>query len=97
MIRHASLHEDNVLCLLLLIHLTKQLKCTEASLSRMTSQAYASMNQTDEQLFADEQIQRYDAETIKRRYGEHWRNYASNVREIKQADGSIIRGREKNK
>lgn len=61
----------------------------------MTSQVYAAMNQTDEQLFADEQIERYDAETIKRRYGEHWRNYASNVREIKQADGSIIRGRGK--
>ena len=61
----------------------------------MTSQVYALMNQTDEQLFADEQIERYDAETIKRRYGEHWRNFASNVREIKQPDGSIIRGRRK--
>lgn len=51
------------------------------------------MSNNDEQLFADEQIQRYDADTIKHRYGENWRNYASNVREIKQADGSIVRGK----
>ena len=62
----------------------------------MSNHVYASMNQTDEQLFADEQIQRYDANTIKRRYGENWRNYASNMREIKQADGSIVRGKYKN-
>lgn len=61
----------------------------------MSSHVYAAMNQTDEQLFADEQIQRYDADTIKRRYGENWRNYASNMREIKQADGSIVRGNTK--
>jgi hypothetical protein len=53
---------------------------------------YSSMDNNDDQLFADEQIQRYDADTIKHRYGDNWRNYASNVREIKQADGSIIRG-----
>jgi hypothetical protein len=50
------------------------------------------MHNHDDQLFADEQIQRYDADTIKHRYGDNWRNYASNVREITQADGSIIKG-----
>ena len=50
-------------------------------------------NTDDEQLFSDEQIQRFDAETIKHRFGDNWRNYASNVREVKQADGSIVRGK----
>jgi hypothetical protein len=54
---------------------------------------YPSMNNNDDQIFSDEQIQRYDADTIKHRYGDNWRNYASNVREIKQADGSIVRGK----
>ncbi|CAF2409453.1 unnamed protein product [Rotaria sp. Silwood2] len=53
---------------------------------------YSSAHNNDDQLFANEQIQRYDADTIKNRYGDNWRNYASNVREIKQADGSIVRG-----
>jgi len=51
------------------------------------------MNTNDDQIFSNEQIQRYDADTIKHRYGDNWRNYASNVREIKQADGSIVRGK----
>ncbi len=50
-------------------------------------------NNNDEQLFSDEQIQRFDADTIKHRFGDNWRNYASNVREVKQADGSIVRGK----
>lgn len=54
---------------------------------------YSSMYNNDDQLFANEQIQRYDADTIKNRYGDNWRNYASNVREIKQPDGSILRGK----
>ena len=54
---------------------------------------YSSMNNNDEQLFADEQIQRYDADTIKNRFGDNWRSYASNVREVKQPDGTIVRGK----
>jgi len=50
----------------------------------------------DDELFSNEQIQRYDADTIRNRYGENWRDYASNVREVKQADGSIIRGKREN-
>jgi hypothetical protein len=56
---------------------------------------YTPMHNNDDQLFSDEQIQRFDAKTIKNRYGDNWRSYASNVREIKQADGSIIRGKQK--
>jgi hypothetical protein len=55
--------------------------------------SYPSMCNTDDQLFSDEHIMRYDADTIKHRYGENWRNYASNIREIKQADGTIVRGK----
>ena len=51
-------------------------------------------NNDDDQIFSDERIQRYDVDTIKHRYGDNWRNYASNVREIKQADGSIVRGKQ---
>ena len=52
------------------------------------------MHTNDDQLFSDDQIARYDADTIKHRYGDNWRNYASNIREIKQADGTIVRGNE---
>ena len=37
-------------------------------------------------------IPRFDADTIKNRYGDNWKNFASNVREITQQDGSIIKG-----
>ncbi|CAF0858533.1 unnamed protein product [Adineta steineri] len=55
--------------------------------------SYSAMhnNNNDDQLFSDDQIARYDADTIKNRYGDNWRNYASNIREIKQADGTIVR------
>ncbi len=51
------------------------------------------MSNPNDQLFDDEQIQRYDADTIKNRYGESWKNFASNVREITQPDGSIVKGK----
>lgn len=51
------------------------------------------MPHQDDQLFYDEQIQRYDAATIENRYGDNWRTLASNVREVTQADGSIVKGR----
>jgi len=50
------------------------------------------MPNQDDQLFNDEQIQRFDADTIKNRYGENWKNFASNIREITQPDGSIVKG-----
>ncbi len=46
----------------------------------------------DNQLFYDEQIQRFDADTIKSRYGKNWKNFATNVREVTQPDGSIVKG-----
>ena len=50
------------------------------------------MAHEDEQLFNDEQIQRFDADTIRNRYGDNWKNFASNVREVTQPDGSIVKG-----
>jgi hypothetical protein len=50
------------------------------------------MPNQDDHLFNDEQIQRFDADTIKNRYGENWKIFASNVREIPQPDGSIVKG-----
>ncbi len=57
-----------------------------------TQSYYSTMPNQDDQLFNDEQIQRFDADTIKNRYGENWKNFASNVREITQPDGSIVKG-----
>ncbi|CAF0861544.1 unnamed protein product [Rotaria sordida] len=45
----------------------------------------------DDDVFDDKTIQRFDADTIKNRYGSNWKNFASNVREITQPDGSIIK------
>ncbi|CAF3521163.1 unnamed protein product [Rotaria socialis] len=49
------------------------------------------MPSQDNSLFEDKNIQRFDSDTIKNRYGNNWRNFASNVREITQPDGSIIK------
>ncbi len=57
-----------------------------------TQSFYSTMQNGDDNLFNDEQIQRFDADTIKNRYGENWKKFASNVREVTQPDGSIIKG-----
>ena len=62
--------------------------------SMNTQQYYSTMQNQDDSLFYDDQIQRYDADTIKNRYGSNWKNFVSNVREIKQPDGTIVKGKE---
>jgi hypothetical protein len=57
-----------------------------------TQSFYSTMPNQNDRLFHDEQIQRFDADTIKNRYGSNWKNFASNVREITQPDGSIVKG-----
>ncbi|CAF0732430.1 unnamed protein product [Adineta steineri] len=52
---------------------------------------YPTMQNQDDSLFYDDQIQRFDADTIKNRYGSNWKNFATNVREITQPDGSIVK------
>ncbi|CAF0886714.1 unnamed protein product [Didymodactylos carnosus] len=54
------------------------------------SQNNKNNNKVDDNLFHDE-IQRFDADTIEQHYGGQWKAYASNVREVRQADGSIIK------
>ena len=53
---------------------------------------YTAAPSQNDRLFQDDQIQRFDADTIKTRYGENWKSLASNVREVTQPDGSIIKG-----
>jgi hypothetical protein len=53
---------------------------------------HGAMSNDNHQLFQDDQIQRYDADTIKHHYGDSWKSLASNVREIAQPDGSIVKG-----
>ena len=98
MIRHALLHNDIYFSPPLAHSSSLPIALYRGKIKTMTTKInapsfYSAMNSNDEQLFSDEQIQRYDADTIKHRYGENWRNYASNVREVKQADGSIVRGK----
>jgi hypothetical protein len=57
-----------------------------------THSFYSTMPNHDDRLFYDEQIQRFDADAIKNRYGDNWKNFASNVREVTQPDGSIVKG-----
>ena len=54
--------------------------------------SYSTMPTEDDQLFYDEQIQRFDADTIRNRFGDNWKNFATNVREVTQPDGSIVKG-----
>ena len=49
------------------------------------------LKQDDEQFYNDD-IQRFDAHTIRNRYGDKRKNLATNVREVTQPDGSIIKG-----
>lgn len=53
---------------------------------------FSTMSNTNDHLFSDEQVQRFDADTIRNRFGENWRNLVSNVREVTQPDGSVIKG-----
>jgi hypothetical protein len=59
-----------------------------------TQSFYSTMPNQNDRLFYDEEIQRFDADTIKNRYGDNWKSFASNVREITQPDGSIVKGNE---
>ncbi|CAF0896525.1 unnamed protein product [Rotaria sp. Silwood1] len=56
-----------------------------------TQSYYSKMPNQDDQVFDDKNIQRFDADTIKNLYGNNWKNFASNIREVVQPDGSIIK------
>jgi hypothetical protein len=44
-----------------------------------------------EQLFEDDEVERFDADTYKQKYGDRWKRLASSVRDIVQPDGTVIR------
>jgi len=56
------------------------------------SSSYKTMLKQDDEQFYNDDIQRFDADTIRNRYGDNWKNLATNVREVTQPDGSIIKG-----
>ncbi len=46
---------------------------------------------SSEQLFEDDEVERFDADTYKQKYGDRWKRLASSVRDIVQPDGTVIR------
>ena len=42
-------------------------------------------------VFADEEVQRFDADSYKEKYGDRWKKLATTVRDVVQPDGTIIR------
>jgi hypothetical protein len=44
-----------------------------------------------EDLFGDEDVQRFDADSYRQRYGDKWKKLATTVRDVVQSDGTIIR------
>jgi hypothetical protein len=44
-----------------------------------------------EELFVDEDVQRFDADSYRQKYGDKWKKLATTVRDVVQPDGTIIR------
>ena len=44
-----------------------------------------------DEIFVDEDVQRFDADSYRRRFGDKWKKLASSVRDVVQSDGTIIR------
>ena len=42
-------------------------------------------------IFIDEDVQRFDADSYKEKYGDRWKKLATTVRDVVQSDGTIIR------
>ncbi len=41
--------------------------------------------------FYDDDVQRYEADSYKLKYGDRWKRLASSVRDVRQTDGTVIR------
>jgi hypothetical protein len=50
----------------------------------------SSTNRLD-QVFIDDEVQRFDADSYRQKYGERWKRLATSVRDVLQNDGTIIR------
>lgn len=48
-------------------------------------------NNNYNQIFTDDDVQRFEATEYKQRYGEKWKKLATSVRDVVQPDGTIIR------
>lgn len=42
-------------------------------------------------IFIDEDVQRFDADSYKEKYGDRWKKLATTIRDVVQSDGTIIR------
>ena len=42
-------------------------------------------------VFIDEEVQRFDADSYKEKYGDRWKKLATTVRDVVQSDGTVIR------
>lgn len=63
---------------------------SNASLLNSTATSSATKLSEDENLF-DEEVQRFDADSYRKKYGDRWKKFASTVRDVVQPDGTIIR------
>lgn len=44
-----------------------------------------------ENIFDEDEVEKYDADTYRQKYGDKWKKFASTVRDVVQPDGTIIR------
>lgn len=44
-----------------------------------------------ENIFDEDDVERYDADTYRQKYGDKWKKFATTVRDVVQSDGTIIR------
>lgn len=44
-----------------------------------------------ENIFEEDDVERYDADSYRKKYGDKWKKFASTVRDVVQPDGTIIR------
>lgn len=49
------------------------------------------LSASQERIYDEDDVQRYDADTYRQKYGDRWKKLASSVRDVVQPDGTIIR------
>lgn len=52
---------------------------------------HSTSRMTSEDAYEDEDVQRYEADSYKLKYGDKWKKLASSVRDVIQPDGTIVR------
>ncbi|CAF0759359.1 unnamed protein product [Brachionus calyciflorus] len=46
---------------------------------------------SQENIFDEDDVERYDADTYRQKYGDRWKKFASSVRDVVQPDGTVVR------